>query len=110
MYRMELREISMYQACLLHSKAERVLKTLVSGVLEEWDITRMEWLLLATVNSPAKKPDGHTMGEIADLLDIRLSQLTALASRLQASALLSQTVSPQDRRTKYLNITNIFYL
>lgn len=95
----------MYQACLLHSRAERVLKGLVSKQLESWDITRMEWLLLATVSEPSKVAAGHTMGEVADKLDVRLSQLTALAGKLNESKLLAQAVAKHDRRTRYLKIT-----
>lgn len=96
----------MYQACLLHSRAERVLKGHVSKHLERWNVTRMEWLLLATVSQPSKVPSGHTMGEVADILDVRLSQLTALAGKLNESKLLAQTVAKHDRRTRYLKITS----
>lgn len=102
---MDLHSLTMYEACLLHSRAERVLKSLVSRQLEEWGITRMEWLLLATVSTPSKKPDGHTMGEVAEQLDIRLSQLTQLSTSMNREGLLSQTVASMDRRTKYLRIT-----
>lgn len=102
---MDLSGLSMYRACLLHSRAERVLKTLVSKHLDEWGITRMEWLLLATVAEPAKHDEGHTMGEVARELDIRLSQLTALATNMNREGLLSQLISSKDRRTKYVRIT-----
>lgn len=96
----------MYQACLLHSRAERVLKSLVSKNLEEWGITRMEWLLLATVSESSKAPEGHTMGELADALDIRLSQVTALVSSMIEAKILSQKVATHDRRTRYVAITS----
>lgn len=102
---MNLSGITMYEACLLHSRAERVLKGLVSKQLENWDITRMEWLLLATVSEPSKVPAGHTMGEVAHILDVRLSQLTALSGRMSESKLLAQAVAKHDRRTRYLKIT-----
>ena len=103
---MELSKLTMYEACLLHSRAERVLKGLVSRHLEDWGITRMEWLLLATAASCKDNEQGSTMGEIAEILDIRLSQLTALSSNMTREGLLNQTVSPKDRRTKYLKITS----
>jgi DNA-binding MarR family transcriptional regulator len=102
---MDLSGITMYEACLLHSRAERVLKGLVSANLEDWNITRMEWLLLATVAEPSKALDGHTMGEISDALDIRSSQATALLSRLTEANYLSQKVAKQDKRTRYVQIT-----
>lgn len=105
MYLMDLSGTTMYQACLLHSRAERVLKGHVSKQLEKWNVTRMEWLLLATVSEPSKVSDGHTMGEVADILDVRLSQLTALVGKLNEAKLLVQTVAKHDRRTRYLKIT-----
>lgn len=94
----------MYDACLMHSRAERVLKSLVSKNLEQWNITRMEWLLLASLLRKSKSDTGHTMGEIADVLDIRLSQVTVLVSRMIEAKLLTQTVSGSDRRTRYVNV------
>ncbi len=95
----------MYQACLLHSKAERVLKYLVSSHLESFKLTRMEWLLLASVEQPSKSTHGHTMGELAGLLDIRLSQVTALVTTMNEASLITQKISQKDRRTRYVQIT-----
>ncbi len=102
---MNLSEVSMYQACLMHSRAERVLKGYVSRQLEVWDITRMEWLVLASVAETPQVDAGHTMGEIADQLDVRLSQLTALVTKMIATNLVTQKVAEHDRRTRYLAIT-----
>ena len=95
----------MYQACLFHSRAERYLKGLVSTHLGEWGITRMEWLVLATVNDTSRHEEGHTMGEIARILDIRLSQLTSLVNRLNHAGYISQLISEKDKRTKYVRTT-----
>ncbi len=103
---MDLSKITMYDACLLHSRAERVLKGLVSTHLENYELTRMEWLLLATVNTQSAVDEGHTMGELAELLDIRLSQVTALTSTLHTARLITQTAAIHDKRTRYVAITN----
>lgn len=97
--------LTMYEACLLHARSERALKGLVSRQLRDWNLSRMEWLLLATAAEPSKHQDGHTMGQIAEVLDIRLSQLTALATRMNTEGYVSQIVSSTDRRTKYLKLT-----
>ncbi len=102
---MDLSKITMYEACLLHSRAERVLKSLVSKHLETSNITRMEWLLLASVEQPSVLTDGHTMGELAALLDVRLSQATALVTTMNEAGLITQKVSQKDRRTRYVRIT-----
>lgn len=102
---MVLSEVTMYQVCLLHSRAERVLKSYISAQLETWNITRMEWLLLATVHEKPKLAAGHTMGQVAETLDVRLSQVTALATKMNNGKLISQKVAKHDRRTRYLKIT-----
>lgn len=95
----------MYEACLLHSRAERVLKGLVAENLERWNLTRMEWLLLAAASEPSKASTGHTMTEIAETLDIRLSQATALVSKMLEARILTQKVATHDRRTRYVAAT-----
>lgn len=102
---MDLSKLTMYEACLLHSRSERVLKGMVSKRLEDWQITRMEWILLATVNSQPKVATGHTMSELASALDVRMSQVTALMTKMVESKLLEQRNSVQDRRTRYVSIT-----
>ena len=95
----------MYEACLLHSRSERVLKNLVAKNLEQWKITRMEWLMLATVARDPKNSEGHTMGELAELLDIKLSQVTALVNSMSHQNLLAQEVAEHDRRTRFVAIS-----
>lgn len=89
----------------MHSRAERILKSLVSKHLEKYNLTRMEWLLLATVSTPSQSKEGHTMGELASILDIRLSQVTALVSTIHEAALLTQKTAAHDKRTRYVAIT-----
>lgn len=102
---MHLSKLTMYEACLLHSRSERVLKGLVSKILEDWDLTRMEWLLLAAADTTPKHAMGHTMGELAATLDIKMSQVTALMSKMSEARLISQQVSNEDRRTRYVKTT-----
>lgn len=102
---MDLSKITMYEACLLHSRAERILKSLVSKHLEKYGLTRMEWILLASVHKPPVSVEGHTMGELAKILDIRLSQVTALVSNMQEASLLTQKIAKQDKRTRFVAIT-----
>jgi DNA-binding MarR family transcriptional regulator len=96
----------MYEACLLHSRADRALKYIVSKQLEKWKMTRMEWLLLGSVERAPKVSSGHTMGELAQILDIKLSQLTALITGLTENKYVTQKIASHDKRTRYISITN----
>ena len=92
--------ISMFEACLLHSRADRALRVVVTRQLEQFDVTMMEWLLLGAVNNGPK--DGLTMSAVAEALDVTLPQVTALTAGLIKSKFLKQKVSRQDRRSRRL--------
>jgi len=98
-------KVSMYQALLLHSRADRVLRTVVSKQLDKFNVTMMEWLLMGTVQNGAE--DGVSMSDVASLLDVTLPQVTALTANLTKLKYLKQKVSRLDRRSRKLVITNV---
>ncbi len=89
----------------MHSRAERVLKGIVSGHLEKWGITRMEWLVLATVAEKSKNKQGHTMSDLAYVLNVTLSQLNALTNRMNAEQFIEQETATKDKRFKFVRVT-----
>lgn len=95
--------MTMYKACLLHSRADRALRLVVSRRLEQFNVTMMEWLLIGVVNNGAK--EGMTMSAVASALDVTLPQVTALTASLTKLKLLKQKVSRQDRRSRRLVTT-----
>lgn len=97
-------EITMYDACLTHSRADRSLRMLVSRQLEKFDVTMMEWLLMGVVCNGPKR--GVTMTDAATTLDVTLPQVTALTAGLTKAKLLRQKISSQDRRSRRLVCTN----
>ncbi len=96
--------ITMYQACLLHSRADRALRLVVARQLEQFNVTMMEWLLMGVVQNGPK--EGMTMSAVASALDVTLPQVTALTSNLTKLKLLKQKVSRQDRRSRRLVSTS----
>lgn len=98
------RTITMYQACLLHSRADRSLRMVVARQLEQFNVTMMEWLLMGVVSGGPK--EGMTMSAVAASLDVTLPQVTALTASLTKAKLLKQKVSRQDRRSRRLICTN----
>lgn len=94
---------SMYDACLLHSKADRALRMVVAKELEPFEITMMQWLLLATV---CKGSDAGTrMTELAAALDVTMPQITALMNDLVELKLAKQKINSADRRSRRLMAT-----
>jgi DNA-binding MarR family transcriptional regulator len=95
--------ITMYEACLLHSRADRTLRLIVAKQLEQYNITMMEWLLLGSVQNGPK--EGVTMSSVAATLDVTLPQVTALTTGLTKNKLVKQKISRQDRRSRRLTMT-----
>lgn len=94
---------SMYDICLLHSRADRALRTILTRQLDQFDLTMMEWLMLETVKQAPR--EGLTMSTVAATLDVTLPQVTALSTSLGKAKLVKQQVSRQDRRSRRLNLT-----
>ncbi len=92
--------ITMYQALLLHSRADRALRLVVARQLERFNVTMMEWLLMGTVQNGPN--EGMTMSAVASALDVTLPQVTALTANLTKLKLIKQKVSRQDRRSRRL--------
>lgn len=95
--------VTMYQACLLHSRADRALRMVVSRQLDQFNVTMMEWLLLGAVSAGPK--EGLTMSAVAAALDVTLPQVTALTAGLTKQKILKQKISRQDRRSRRLIAT-----
>lgn len=95
--------VSMYEACLLHSRADRALRMVVSKQLEQFNVTMMEWLLLGAVSAGPK--EGMTMSSVAAALDVTLPQVTALTAGLTKQKIIKQKISRQDRRSRRLVCT-----
>ena len=94
---------SMFQACLLHSRADRVLRTVIGNLLARFRLTMMEWLLLGAVNEGPK--EGITLSAIAKVLDVSQPQVTALMDKVSTQKLVKQKVLREDRRSRSVVLT-----
>ena len=95
--------MSMYEFCLVLSRSDRAIRVLTARQLESYDLTMMEWLMLATVDTAP--PKGIAMSGIANTLDVTLPQITALATTLVKKKLVKQRINSRDRRSRKLSIT-----
>jgi DNA-binding MarR family transcriptional regulator len=94
---------TMYELCLMHARADRALRSVVTGQLESYHLTMMEWLALGTLSAAPKA--GLSMTEVAAALDVTLPQVTALVSSLIKSKFIKQKVLASDRRGRQVMIT-----
>jgi DNA-binding MarR family transcriptional regulator len=96
--------MNMYEICLLHARSDRALRSKIASLLEESQITMMEWLLLGVVaEGPGK---GSTMSEIAKSLHVTLPQVTALVNKLLPLKLVKQKSANSDRRSRLVSLTS----
>lgn len=94
---------SMYELCLMHARADRAMRAVVSEQLEPYHITMMEWLALGVVAGGPKS--GLSMTRVASVLDVTLPQVTALITGLVKLKLIKQRVLDTDRRGRQVIIT-----
>lgn len=99
----DLSSITMYHACLVHARADRVLRTLVNNQLDNFQITMMEWLLLGVIDEGPK--DGITLSKIAEALDVSQPQVTALMDKVIDQKLVRQKIHKHDRRSRTAVLT-----
>jgi MarR family transcriptional regulator, transcriptional regulator for hemolysin len=97
----------MYEACLLHNRADRMLRLVISSHLQKYKITKMEWLLLALIKEHS--PAGAGMTSLASTLGVSMPQITALATNLSNRKLIEQRAVPEDRRAKKMIATKKGY-
>lgn len=99
----KLDTLTIFDIGLLHSKADRAFRLTIAGLLESYQITMMQWLLLATVSHG---PDtGTKMSELAASLSVTMPQITALMNDLTKMKLVKQKINQSDRRSRRLIIT-----
>jgi DNA-binding MarR family transcriptional regulator len=95
---------TMYELCLMHARADRAMRVVVSKQLEGQQLTMMEWLALGVVAAgPAK--EGVSMSQIASTLDVTLPQVTALIGKLLENKMIKQRVLASDRRGRQVMVT-----
>ncbi|MES2971361.1 MAG: MarR family transcriptional regulator [Patescibacteria group bacterium] len=94
---------SMYDLCLMHARADRAMRVVVSEQLEPYNITMMEWLALGVVSGGPKR--GLSMTRVASTLNVTLPQVTALITSLVKWKLIKQRVLDTDRRGRQVIVT-----
>lgn len=92
------------QIILLHSRADRLMRSLVDECIDEYDLTLMEWLLLSVVQGGPK--EGLSMSAVSRELDVTLPQVTALMTSVVKKKLIKLKTQRKDRRSRHALLTN----
>lgn len=91
-----------YETGLLQAKAYRILKTVVTQSLEEYQLSTTEWALIGYVfkNKQMRSSD------IAGLLGVEAPLVTHHINALEARGILARQPDPTDQRAKIIILTN----
>jgi DNA-binding MarR family transcriptional regulator len=87
--------------CLHVQRAARKLARFFDEALRPLDLTNGQFSLLMSLNRPAPPP----MGEVAELLAMDRTTLTAMLKPLQRRGLVKVAVDPDDRRSRRPGLT-----
>lgn len=96
-------EHTMFELCLLQTRAVRNVQVAINQRLETFGITMMEWLFLGVVLTGGAA--GLSMTAVATALDVTLPQVTALNNTLVKQHLIRQKTQRHDRRSRHVIVT-----
>jgi|SRR5215472_5687954 len=87
--------------CLHLQRAARAVARRFDAAFRRFDLTNGQFSLLMSLN----RPEAASMRDVAGLLAMDRTTLTAALKPLERRGLLSVTVDPQDRRSRRLTLT-----
>lgn len=103
---MPYRQITTYQAVISQARAFRALRSFLSTILAQHDLTMTEWLVLGSLVDEGK--DGLKMTDLADSLGVEIPVITNLINKAEASGYVTRTVDVNDKRVKRVRATKEF--
>ncbi len=98
--------ISTYQAGVVQAHAHRQLQKYCDGVLEQFCITKMQWLIIGTVLDA--RPEGIRISDLARKVGTTLPYLTNTINQLEAKGILARKDCGDDSRAKLVSVTGSF--
>lgn len=97
------RELTTYQAVIAQARAFRVLRSFMTEVLRQYDLTMTEWLLIGCALDSGRK--GARVSELANLLGVEMPVITNLVHKASHSGWVTSTVDEHDKRAKRIVAT-----
>ena len=93
-----------YQAGVLQARSYRKLRQFMIAQLKDHELTMMEWSVLGLVYDYTSS-GGASVSQIADLVDVEMSQITTMLNALERQKLLQRIINPLDRRSRKIVTT-----
>jgi len=101
-----LGNITTYQAGVMLAAANRTIQRKCDEILKSYDISKMHWLIIGTINDAGSR--GMRITELSPILGTNLSYLTNTINLLESKKILERIAHPEDSRSKYVCISAQF--
>lgn len=98
------RTIAPYQMAILQSQAERSLREFREQLLRNYNLRSPDWFVLGYVASD-DKPADVKVGDIASMLGVHSTYVTAVLRRLETHGLVGTRTDRYDRRARIVTVT-----
>lgn len=90
-----------HQIALLHTKAYRILRQDIARLLNPFEVTMLEWVLLCSLDLEK----GIRLSHVASYIGVEAPLISQLINTLQGKGLVKLTQDQDDRRAKRLILT-----
>ena len=99
---MNLRNTTTYQAGVIQAAANRRLQKISDSLLEQFGLTKMQWIIVGTVLDAGNK--GIRVSELAERIGTTMSYLTNAVNLLESREILERKDDEKDTRSKYIAV------
>ena len=100
---MPQRKLTTYQAVISQARAFRVLRSFMTDVLQKYDITMTEWLMIGSALD--KGAEGIRVSELAKTLGVEMPVITNLVHKAVAGGWVTSAIDTDDKRAKKIAVT-----
>ena len=102
----DLHNIATYQAGAKQASVHRTLQKLCDTILEPFEITKMQWLIIGHVLDAGKA--GIRISDLATALSTTIPYITTAVNILEVRGYLERKSNSQDNRSRLLVVTDSF--
>jgi DNA-binding MarR family transcriptional regulator len=106
MYMIDLSRITTYQAGVIQAGVHRSLQKECDAILKQFDITKMQWLMIGTVLDSGSK--GIRISDLAKKLGTTMGYLTNNLKVLELKGMISRQDSGSDSRSRLVIVNPKF--
>lgn len=102
-----LKGMSTYKAGILQATAHRIVQKHSDQILNQYGITKMQWLIIGTVYDSGSS--GIRLTELTKILDTTMAYVTNTVNLLESKNILTRKDDPKDSRVKFICVSKKFH-